>query len=190
MLQAYIDDSASELGDKRLFLAGYVGSAPLWARFSDAWERELSAHPPIEYLHMVEAQNLRGQFEGWSEADRDKKVLAMANIVPAHVIRSVQVSVSRSEYDRIIRPIAPYNLQNPYFIGVLFTLSRALHDTLEDAPTIDFIFDEHNLGRDAVMWYDYLKTCLPPGPRSLLGGPPIFRNDKKVVALQGADMLA
>jgi hypothetical protein len=193
VLEAYIDESASELGDKQLFLAGYVSTAALWTRFSNAWERELHSHPRIEYLHMADAQNLRGQFQGWSEADRDRKVVHLANVIPSHVVCSIQVSVSRVQYEQIIEPIAPYNLKNPYFlcfVGVIYKLAQTLDGAMRDAPPIVFIFDDHSLGPDAAMWYDYLKDRLPPGPRKLLGGPPIFRDDKKVPPLQSADMLA
>ena len=36
VLQVYVDDSATEEGDQRLFLAGYINTADKWARFSDA----------------------------------------------------------------------------------------------------------------------------------------------------------
>jgi hypothetical protein len=54
-LQAFIDDSASETGDQRLFMAGYITSAETWVHFADAWAKELKSAPPISYLKMVEA---------------------------------------------------------------------------------------------------------------------------------------
>src|SRR4051794_29919926 len=83
MLQAFVDDSASETGDRRLFLAGYLHNAEAWAMLSDAWERELKKPPSIAYFKMQEAESLdkKGQFAGWSAAERDNKVFALAHII-------------------------------------------------------------------------------------------------------------
>jgi hypothetical protein len=195
MLQAFVDDSASDRGDRRLYLAGYINLAPKWAGFSDAWERELKRHPAIEYFKMSEAESRStgGQFEGWSAEDRNKKVLALAHIIENSKPIAIYCSVSREEYSRILAPVVPYALKNPY--GACFweimRMTAEYHRGFKGAPPVDFIFDEQGaLGTQAAMWYSWLKEGLDPSIRNLLGGPPIFRNDKIVVALQAADMLA
>ena len=50
LLQAFTDDSAAQAGDKRLYLAGYLHRADVWASFSKDWHKELKAWPAIEYL--------------------------------------------------------------------------------------------------------------------------------------------
>ena len=195
MLQAFVDDSASEFGDKRLFLAGYVDRAERWAALSDAWERELKKHPAIAYFKMTEAENFRGQFKSWSKSDRDRKVLALAGIVDTYRPLAIHCSVSREEYSRIVEPVAPWPLKSPYFScfwGVI-EVTAGYHRSLgvEDVPSVDFIFDEQGrLGDQAADWYRWLKDDQDSSIRDLLGTTPIFRDDKKVVALQAADMLA
>jgi hypothetical protein len=196
MLQAFVDDSASDTGDRRLFLAGYVNGAEQWAAFSDEWEKELKRHPAIDYFKMSEAESrgARGQFAGWSIKDRDEKVIRLARIIHTYQPCAVYCSVSRKEFDEILAPAAPYPLKNPYgacFWGVMQTTAR-YHRSLdiENFPPVDFIFDEQGgLGTQAAMWYRWEKE-LDPSIGALLGGPPIFRNDKQLVALQAADMLA
>ena len=192
VLQAYIDESASESGDKRLVMAGYVSSVPEWERFSDDWDCELRRPPSIDYLRMVEAEHFRGQFCGWPEEARDRKLLALAQRIPGKLMGSIHTSVSRSEYLQILAPIAPYPMKQPYsmcFHSMIGLLPR-LAARMPDPPTIDFIFDENNLGPDNLIYYQAMKDVLPERARALLSGPPIFRDDKKVVALQAADMLA
>jgi hypothetical protein len=193
MLQAFIDDSASESGDKRLFLAGYVNTAERWALFSDAWDRELRSHPAINHFHMVEAWNLSGEFRGWSEEERNKKLLKLAALVGAYRPWSIECSVSRDEYWNIIRPVAPYGLGNPYlacFQGVIFSLAR-LHHSMGASVPVDFIFDEQGaLGADAVLFWEHMKTIPLPDGAVVLGSTPIFRDDKKILPLQAADFLA
>lgn len=195
MLQAYIDDSASEVGDRRLFLAGYVNTDDKWIAFSDEWNRALETHPSIDYLHMVEAQGFRGQFNGWSEKDRSAKILALASVIERYRFWWTAASVSRVEYESILAPAAPYPLKNPYFAcfwGVLQTLAR-YHAGLStaDMPSTDFIFDEQGgLGQGAALWFEWIKKEQPPELRRYFGSTPIFCSDREVVALQAADMLA
>ncbi len=193
MLQAFIDDSDSHSGDKRHFLAGYVNTAREWERFATAWDRELRAMPSVEYFHMVEAQNRRGQFRHWSDADINRKVFGLAKLIRNFDPWSIQCSVSGNEYRRIIEPVAPYNLRNPYFAcfyGIVICLARFHHDQGIDLP-VDFVFDEKGgLGDEAAFFYRYIKDLQVPEIQPLLGSTPIFRDDKKVLPLQAADMLA
>lgn len=192
MLQAYVDDSVSEVGDRHFILAGYFGKAETWIKFSREWQRALRKAPKIDYLHTVEARGLRGQFGGWDPLERDKKLLKMAKVVRKFQFRSIYVSVSRLDYENIILPLAPYNLQSPYYIcfyTLIIKLAEYLNETHAHVP-VDFVFDEHGqIGRDAVAWYYAVKED-NPRLKHLLGGTPIFEDDKHVLPLQAADMLA
>lgn len=193
MLQAYIDDSTTNDDDERLFLAGFVNNAESWISFSKAWDKELRSEPSIEYFKMSEAQNRQGQFYGWSEEMRDLKVKKLAGIIKNHSGLSIQCSVSRKKYNDIVRPVAPHGLGNAYFscfYGLIFSTARAQDELgIKNIP-IDFIFDEQgDMGDEAVMFYRYMKEHQQPSINSVLGSSPIFRDDKKIVPLQAADML-
>ena len=60
-LVAVIDDSASEraseLGDRRLFLAGYIARLEDWDSFSAEWLKALRTGRAVKYLKMNEANN-------------------------------------------------------------------------------------------------------------------------------------
>lgn len=80
-LRAFTDDSASEIGDRRLFFAGFVRRADEWALFAETWDNELKASPAIAYLKTSEAQNLKGQFRGWTREACEAKLLRLAHII-------------------------------------------------------------------------------------------------------------
>ena len=83
-LRAFTDDSAAQRGDRRLFLAGYLHRADVWASFSDHWHAELKSWPAIEYFKASEANNLSGQFDykkGWDEVKRNAKTGMLAAII-------------------------------------------------------------------------------------------------------------
>jgi hypothetical protein len=200
-LHAFVDDSTSDIGDRRLFLAAYVNAAESWIAFGHDWRTTLAAAPAISYLKMSEAQNLNGQFRGWSATDRDAKVLKLAQVIVKHRPWSIHCSVSRSDYARIVAPVAPYPLKQPYFScfwGIIRTaadyhlqLDRGRPTNTHPVPPLEYVFDEQdNLGNDAAMWYSWLKEGQEPEIAALMGDRPIFGDDKKMVALQAADMLA
>jgi hypothetical protein len=115
MLQAYVDDSTSEVGDQRLFLAGYINTADRWIRFSDAWKEELQAPPgEIDYLKMSEAYVLRGQFQGWSPEDRHEKLRGLSRVIRHFKPASIHCSVSTNEFASTVALTAPYGLARPY----------------------------------------------------------------------------
>lgn len=56
---------------------------------------------------------------------------------------------------------------------------------------VEFIFDEQDgISLDVQLWFDAMKGALPRKIRKLISGTPLFRNDKDMVQLQAADMLA
>jgi hypothetical protein len=194
-VQAYIDDSRSDIGDQRLVLAGYINTAEKWARFSDAWYTELRRPPAIDYMKMVEAVGLRGQFGGWKPTDRDHKIEDLARIIRHWEPISIHSSVSQKHVREIIQPVAPYALSSPYsycFEAIMIPI--AVHQSqqkgLMQVP-IDFIFDDQQgLGHQARELYQAVREQQSKPVRDVLSAEPLFRDDKLVMPLQAADMLA
>jgi hypothetical protein len=192
-IQAFVDDSRSDSGDREFALAGYMTVAPQWIKFSNEWSNVLAASPSIDYFHAVEAQNRKDQFKGWEETERDEKVMRLAGVIERHPLFSFDCRMSVASFERILLPVSPYDLRSPYFAlfhAVVTTAARQLHMNQVDLP-IDFIFDEQgNIGAEAALWYGPMRAMLPKHLRPLLGNRPIFRSDKDVVPLQAADALA
>lgn len=195
ILQAYVDDSASDDGERRLFLAGYINTADKWELFSEAWAEELKRAPSIDYLKMREANRLHGQFRGWLAEDRDEKLRDLSRIIRHFQPASIHASVSRSEVERIIKPVAPYGFSSPYFYcfqAVMIPLAISQYKARQDVKVpVDFIFDnQEGLGEDVKTLYKAIREEQPRHIRNLLSLEPVFRDDKQVLPLQAADMLA
>ena len=153
--KAYIDDSSSAEDDQILLLAGYAQTAPVWAAFSDDWDRVLKQPPAIEYCHMTEAESLKEQFLGWSERERNRKLAKLANVIVKHDPWSIECFVSRKQYEEILEPVISYDLRGPYFPCFYGTIvSLALHHAhLGITLPTDFIFDQQGkIGTEAVLW--------------------------------------
>ena len=193
MLQAYVDDSACDTGDRRLFLAGYVSTAKNWAQFSDLWAAALAAAPSISYLKMSEANALQGEFRGWSGEERDRKVRRLANIIRQLRPLSIHASISRVRVDDLLKPVMPYVLSSPYalcFSAIMMPIAAEQARLKTNVP-IDFIFDDQEgLGEEARTVYRLMREAQPEPIKTALSIDPLFRDDKFVMPLQAADMLA
>lgn len=194
-VQAYIDDSKSDFGDRYLILAGYVNTAEMWARFSDAWYEELHRSPAIDYMKMVEAFGRNGQFRGWTEEDRDQKIEDLARIIRHFKPISIHASISQRQVQEIIKPVAPYGMASAYslcFQSIIVPIAtyQSRRRDLMQVP-IDFIFDnQEGLGNETRELYQSVRAMQPKSVQKVLSREPLFRDDKLVMPLQAADMLA
>jgi hypothetical protein len=196
-LRAFIDDSATDVGDRRLFMAGYLHRADQWAEFSDVWDRELRSWPSIEYFKMSEAQNLKEQFDhkkGWTEEMRDAKVGMLAEIIQHFEAMSFELSIPRAIYYDELTPFSPRGL-NPHFTSCFHVVAGlASYIANEGAKTtIDFIFDQQDgVDDDIMLFFSHMKKNLPQDVQYLIEGYPNFENDKdkRYLPLQAADLLA
>lgn len=193
MLQAFVDDSASTTGDRRLVMAALVHSAEDWEAFSDAWDAELKREPAIDYFHMVEAQNRRGQFQGWSEAKRTRKVFALAEVIKEFGPLSVDSFISLRDHKAILKPHAPFGLSSPYYPTVFVLacgVARACQMLGAEVPC-DFVFDrQDNVSKHVQLFWEYTISQQPPEWGQFISASPVFRDDKDVLPLQAADLLA
>jgi len=193
LLQAFIDDSASEKGDKRLFMAGYLNRSDTWQLFAEAWDEELRSPPGIAYLRMVEANALRGEFKGWTKEARDQKLSGLARVINHFKPVSFQFTVNRDEHFRVLTPVSPRGLGSPHFIccfSVMSGVARYVAGNKANAQ-IEYIFDEQDgVSADMPLLFHEMIRRIPHKARKLIGGVPAFRDDKLVPQLQAADMLA
>lgn len=197
-LKAYVDDSAAQKGDRRLFLAGYLHRADVWAEFSDRWLAELRAWPAIEYFKASEAHNLSGQFDnksGWDEQLRDAKISNLAQIISACQPCSFEFSVNRQIFEDELKPVSPFGLGKPHFtmcFGVVAGLANLAAQEGISTP-IKFIFDEQQgVDMDIALFFADMKKNLSVEAQNLIHGLPTFASDRdnRFTPLQAADLLA
>ena len=192
-LQAFVDDSAAERGDGRLFMAGYINTVANWERFSDDWNAVLRRQPEIDYLRMTEANALDKQFRGWSVPTRDLKLAKLAKVIRRYKPESFHFSVDRAEYLRRMKPVAPRGLASAHYAGTfgVVTIVTRFLATTGFKGKVDFIFDEQSgVSADLALFFDFMAKHLPPEARNLIARVPHHGSDKDYLPLQAADMLA
>jgi hypothetical protein len=193
MLQAYIDDSGSYTGDRKLFLVALIHRADAWAQFSDDWDAVLRAEPPIDYFKMKEAHRCHEQFRGWSQAKRDRKVALLGEVVAHYRPIALNCFVSRRNHEKYLKPHAPYGLSSPYFplaFVMICGIARIIKGLGINLPC-DVIFDEQDeVSKHVLLFYDYIMGQQPDDWSQYVNSSPIFRSDRDFLPLQAADMAA
>ncbi len=187
MFQAFIDDSGSKTGDKKLFLAGYIHRAEAWGPFSEDWSAALREEPALKSLHMTQS------FQGWSADDRARKLTRLVAVLEKYRPLSIECHLSTEDFKSVMAPHTPYDLRHPYFFvfhAIVVNGAKFLKLEGFDGP-LNFVFDvQGNVGNDAALWYLPFKEMQPQDIKAILGGPPRFAKDEDAVPLQAADMLA
>jgi Protein of unknown function (DUF3800) len=199
MLHAYIDDSGR--GNPPVYiLAGWLMGAEKWAAFSDEWKAALDEAPAIRYFKMKEAATCReGEFLGWRNDARDAKLLRLALIIQKYGPLGIGFALKNADYGAIAKNLMSgvtdiwKRFKDPYLFscyGLMIGFIRSQRNLGISSP-VDFIFDEQmRLSAYVDEAYEFLAETLPEKARPLMGGRPVHKDDKKVLPLQAADMLA
>ncbi|MDG2532570.1 DUF3800 domain-containing protein [Sphingomonas sp. HITSZ_GF] len=193
MLRAYVDDSISSVGERRLVLATLIQTDATWSAFELDWRHALAAPPAIAYLKMAEAQNRRDQFKGFSEKERNRKLHALADVVARHALWGFHASVSTRDYRELVEPVAPYPMRTPYFLlfyAIVFGVAR-MHEALAVDEPCDFVFDNYSgLDKKTLPMLNDMIATSGGSWGDRISGSVKFADDKDEVAIQAADMLA
>lgn len=198
-LAAFIDESHDE---KHYVLAGFGSTVEKWAQFSIAWDGVLKTPPQIHYFknnHYYSphrpGKSKRGEFSKLSQKERDDKVFALVRVINQYTDWDFTCSVNIRDFNRLLAPTVKPEARDPYvwlFQGIVTGMS-SLEFHRGASRTIDFTFDEQKefLGESLKLFN--IATAMTPLLRERLDkivGRILSGNDKGVLPLQAADMLA
>jgi hypothetical protein len=191
ILQAFIDDSGSDARSRVFALGGLVAPLKKWTGFAEAWNLARRKKPPrrVGYFKTSEAASFTGEFEHWTEQDRDKRVIRLAKVVPAYASYQFGISLNRADYDEMIAGDVLPIYKDPYFLlalGMVVSGHRIVLDLFPRAKQIDFFFDRQ--GKFGIAFKELFDKVLAPlFPRL---GECLYVSSKTFLPLQAADMIA
>jgi len=201
-LQPYVDDSGSEPQSHTFVLGGLIAQPMEWFAFSGDWQEALDSGPfELDYFKMSEAMSLKGQFDrsrGWTQPLRDKKVDQFIDVICAHVPLAAWVSLRHADFKKYLQSIplpqrhlstdTPYMFLYPQFVFALSIFAQRIRADC----VFDIIFDgQVGFDREAVLaWPGIKRFADSAGLGRYLAGAPAYRDEKKFLPLQGADLFA
>jgi hypothetical protein len=195
ILQAFIDDSGTAGPEPFFSLGGFISTSSKWAEFADVWKAELDREPSIPYFSMRSAfYPVDGPFMGWEQSEIEKRVTEFLKIIKTYAQVRVSCSLRRDDFRYVVKKgLFASIIDHPYFVcfwRLVITTVALAHDLKWNSP-IDFVFDEQGkMGLETVAWYPVIKDGAPEAHKPYFGSPPIFRDDRKFLPLQAADLYA
>jgi hypothetical protein len=190
----YADES--ETTGKVFTLAGFMATPGAWDRFVPKWRQMLcDVGPyPVDAFHSADIEAAKPPFDGWAKSERDKLVSTALDIIGDTSLCANLFAVSCTfvleDRLRVLPPPTRSKVADVYedCYRVLF------HNILKRwvFNGIDFIFDEKEKVKGRVKGhFDWAKSVLDNMPE-FAGrlNDCSFRDDRKVIPLQAADLLA
>lgn len=194
MLQGYIDDTGSEPNGQLFLLSGFILDTEEWEKFSDEWEFQLHRKPRIEYFKMHEAAARVGQFQGWSKEFVLCKVKDLLSVIEHYQPIGISCLTAWKDYRGVLGDLAVDDLKGPYALLFQLVFMAIVHYQRIQGiyPTpIDVDFDDQGkVGRFALQVFQDMKAEFPEDWGKVLGRVPGMLDEKRVLPLQAADMLA
>ncbi|MGB0063333.1 MAG: DUF3800 domain-containing protein [Terracidiphilus sp.] len=215
MLKFFVDDSGSDASRDGLFvLHGYIMEGPRWEDFADRWDAQLKRPDffPISYCRMADAEAGTGPFSGIDSVFRKRKVKDLAGVIHECHPSAIGCKMTWKNYNEIVKGKVDSRLDNPYAI-LFFQVMRGvtefqlkINNEIPDEvkaqfkrehgieiaiKPVDFVFDDQGpAGLQCLQWWGALKARVPEPHLTVIGNTPQFKDDREVVPLQAADMLA
>jgi hypothetical protein len=200
MIRAFFDES----GQGDIFLmAGWVTDDQTWERFSKDWTAALQHDPPIRYFkhHEAKGDPPSGEFVGWSKKQIEDKITTLVDVICRHemygVTSGLKVSTHKAAFAKAVMPRkqlrsvlkGTHHYQSCVFSAHAMVIQMQTEGGHMD-KIVDCVFDEMSgLLGECISIYKKLKPLYPKEKRAIAGSM-TQANDKKVAALQAADLLA
>ncbi len=199
MFGVFIDDSGSDAQSPFMLLAALVAKKEAWDQFSLDWQAAIDADKPIDYFKSSEAATLTECFAGFTRKEAEAKTNVLTDIALKRIHYGLLTTILWCDFTRIMKPHRPkpqgtkrYFLKHPYFAcfhHIINNVGQA-QINLRLKGKVDFMFDEQGKeGLRCKRLFDELKPDMPEPLRALFGEV-YFGNDKTVLPLQAADLIA
>jgi len=194
ILQVFVDESGRGQSSAAHVVAGFVASAETWLAFSEDWQAALDADPRLEYLKAREAMHKSGQFAGWSDGDRDRRIDAFLSVIHGHQLVPTRIAVPHKHYARIFKGKVHKKFDNPFWLPtysvIMVTLRFLASREIDDK--VDFVFDQVKPREEKLILsgWNFYRQYAARETKHLIGREPQFDDDRRALPLQAADLHA
>lgn len=100
-LTAYFDESGTHGDSPVSVVAGYLATTAQWRVFETRWRKMLRA-AGIDVFHMVDLENFRGEFQGWSEEQRRKLIREATRIIRTQTEMGVGLATLVQDFENTV----------------------------------------------------------------------------------------
>jgi hypothetical protein len=190
MAEAYVDESGHQAQPGYYGVAGFIGSAYQWGRFTTKWTKTLS-EAGVPYLHMREFAHSVDGFRGWSGDPRREQL--MAGVVQAIThgrLTAVGSALRTADFNALAEGERTRLGGSPYY-GCLQDVLYGFALTAQNMPAgeiLTIIVDHNDYEHRAQQMYQLLRQRGAPYDR--LAPALQFADMRQTPGIQAADVLA
>lgn len=192
MLGAFLDDSGTHAGSRVVVIGGLLGTDAQWDIFAKSWEARLAYplpdRPPLKHFHLSHCRSGHGEFATYSVAERDSVNYVFRKIILDAGLLTIAAAVNKVAWDELVIGEAKEELGSPLQLCFFKCMEAVLTRCRLDKPgqEVTLCFDVGIRPEiDAFASFCESQRGTYPELASIYYAPV-----PKVVALQGADMIA
>jgi hypothetical protein len=158
VLRIYMDESGTHYGSPVVTVGAYCARPKTWQEFTADWNKKKR---PIKVFHAVDCQNLKNEFEGWDESERDEYVKKLLPVIPRHKMPGIGIGIVMTDFNDAFQGKEDLRvlLGNPYtacFQWVTEIIVRRAYAN-DYRGTLAFLHEDNDFKEDAMQSFDYVK---------------------------------
>jgi hypothetical protein len=187
LLKVYIDESGVHADSPVVTVAAYMARPKQWAAFTREWVRAIK---PAKVYHATDAQNLRGEFKGWTSQQVDALAERALPIIPKHTAVAIAAGINMRDFRTAFasKPDLMKLLGDPYGACLQWVLTILMQEKAVkgNREQIAFFHEQNNFIGEASSAYKHVIERWNIGARTGFA----FGSKEKFVPLQAADIYA
>jgi hypothetical protein len=192
MFKAFFDESGTDRSKRKAFvMAGFLGRVEEWERAIVAWKEGLCEEPRIHFFKHAEYQGRRGQFQGFTREQADRKILFFATIISRFDLHGF---CSVAPHPMITdKPVQKGLLGTRIYDWAFAGITQAVLQHMAPLPPeekVDFVFDHRNELRANIENFYEMKGWSMYAELMSHAGECTAGDDRQNTELQMADLLA
>ncbi len=188
----YFDEGGTDANSRVCGISGFGMFSEHWLPFSLEWGKILAVPRKIEYFHAVEANNFRYEFEGFTKAERDSKVIPLVDLLCRYRPLCLPQSVDKVAYHDMCAKYPDSQLPSDPYIFCLMNQFIECADIVDYCPlgtTVHIILENNpQMRKYADAAYEHALRNRPRF-KARLAAALSFRDKKKIKPLQSADLI-
>jgi hypothetical protein len=188
VLKVFMDESGIHDDSPVVTVAAYVAKPKTWREWTKKWN---VAKRPIKVFHAADAQNLRGEFEGWTGNDQDSIVKKILPVLSMADMRGICIGIHLAEYRKAMdhRPDLKMYFGTPYGACFQWVVQSIIYLQAKQRNNerIAFVHEVNDFYAEAMDSFNFAKHNTNPlqAPLGIL-----FGDKADYAPLQAADVLA
>jgi len=188
VLKVYMDETGTHDDSPIVAVGAYVGRPRAWKEWTKRWN---IAKRPINVYHATDAQNLHGEFEGWSEHDRDELVKRILPVIAETGFPGIVIGINMIEFKEAMdgRDDLSGVFGSPYEACFQWLVQSMMYIQWQTGSKerIAFVHECNDYQQEALQAFSYIKKHCNP-QQSPIGI--LFGDKANYAPLQAADILA